>query len=291
MKEKFKNHIRNKKIPYIYVCILLFFVSIFLYAEIVKEKTLGYARAYFLDVGQGDSELFKFPDRTLFLIDGGSWNGKLRPAIESIEGKTKRYIDIVAVTHPEEDHFGGFLDIIDSYDIGAFLWNGRNAEISDSFQELLKKIQEKHIPIGVMREGGNIFGKEWSVNILNPSKERISLETNETSLVLFIESKGMDILITGDIGKKTEEYVLQFIKKKIDILKVAHHGSKYSSSELFLRAIQPMFSVIEVGKNSYGHPAPETLEELKKVNSKIFRTDKLGTIEFRSDGEKIQVIE
>jgi competence protein ComEC len=273
------------------MCGLLFFTSIFLYSEIIKEKTLEYARAYFLDVGQGDSELFLFPDGTSFLIDGGPWNGKLQSAIETANGKTKRYIDAVAITHPEEDHFGGLVDIINSYNIGVFLWNGREAETSDSFKEFLRHIKEKKIPIAIMREGGSVLGKEFSIKILNPSEEMLIKKTNETSLVFLLESKGMDVLVTGDIGKETEEYILQLIKKKIDILKVSHHGSKYSSSELFLRAIQPIFSVIEVGKNSYGHPAPETLKELKEIGSKIFRTDASGTIEFRSDGKKIQVIE
>lgn len=276
--------------PYTWLCLLFCIGSCVLFFEIIHGTRSGYAYAHFLNVGQGDSEFFVFPDGNSMLIDGGPWNGMLRGNIEKSQGKgMSRYIDILAITHPEEDHFGGILDIIDTYDFGVFIWNGREENISESFRELLGKVKEKNIPVVIFKNGSEIIGNEWSVRTLNPNEE-YDKKPNEASLVFLVNSKGLDVLITGDIGKETEEKILENIHKKIDVLKVSHHGSKYSSSKTFLQSILPRFSVIEVGKNSFGHPAGETIQALREVGSEIFRTDEEGNITFESNGEKIRIL-
>lgn len=117
-----------------------------------------------------------------------------------------------------------------------------------------------------------------------------SAELNDTGLVEFINSLGFKILLTADIGAETEKYLAKNFDLNADILKVAHHGSRFSSSEEFLAAVNPKVAVIEVAKrNNYGHPAQGTIQKLKSASAAVFRTDESGQIAAYFDGNKIKV--
>jgi competence protein ComEC len=233
---------------------------------------------YFIDVGQGDSQLIRFSDVDI-LIDGGPINGKLINQLGSILPYTDRYIDLVIMTHPQEDHFGGLIDVFKRYNVGAFLYNGQKGD-SLALADLEKAIMNNSSKVVIMNSGDKIKYKNLLFEtIIDETQE----DLNERSLVMKMSFNDINFLFTGDIGKKVENNIKNVVDN-IDILKVSHHGSKYSSSAQFLNVIKPKISVIEVGKNSYGHPAFETLDKLEKINSKILRTDMLGTI-------KIEVLE
>jgi competence protein ComEC len=217
---------------------------------------------YFIDVGQGDSQLIRFSDVDI-LIDGGPINGKLINQLGSILPYTDRYIDLVIMTHPQEDHFGGLIDVFKRYNVGAFLYNGQKGD-SLALADLEKAIMNNSSKVVIMNSGDKIKYKNLLFEtIIDETQE----DLNERSLVMKMSFNDIKNVVDN-----------------IDILKVSHHGSKYSSSAQFLNVIKPKISVIEVGKNSYGHPAFETLDKLEKINSKILRTDMLGTI-------KIEVLE
>lgn len=233
---------------------------------------------YFIDVGQGDSQLIRFSDVDI-LIDGGPINGKLINQLGSILPYTDRYIDLVIMTHPQEDHFGGLIDVFKRYNVGAFLYNGQKGD-SLALADLEKAIMNNSSKVVIMNSGDKIKYKNLLFEtIIDETQE----DLNERSLVMKMSFNDINFLFTGDIGKKVENNIKNVVDN-IDILKVSHHGSKYSSSAQFLNVIKPKISVIEVGKNSYGHPAFETLDKLETINSKILRTDMLGTI-------KIEVLE
>jgi len=264
----------------------LLVLNIFIWGFIIlREKSFA---GYFFSVGQGDSEMIVLPGNkeARILIDGGP-NFKIISELEKVLPFFSRRIDLVLASHTDGDHIGGLSEVFNRYQVGAFVFNGE--EGGESFENLSKILKEKNIPIIILKEKDKIKYGENFFKVLN-SKEGVR-EKNENSLVLLLEAENKKILFTGDISQKIEEAILEKEKiGEIDILKVAHHGSKYSSGENFISNINPKISIIEVGKNSYGHPTYETLNRLESVKSLIFRTDERGTIKVEADKEgKIKV--
>lgn len=243
---------------------------------------------HFLDVGQGDAALITLSAPTphqppvRILIDGGR-DGRAREALSALEGEPFRYIDLVILSHQDLDHFGGLMQVLDQYDVGAFISNGKEAD-SDRWQELIARIEAKNIPHHTLSEGDRVSFADNTFSVLSPTKElRATATTNEAGLVLSLTSVHptgtTTILFTGDIGHHTEHLLLaNDLPLKADILKVGHHGSKYSSSEAFIHAIAPSISIISVGKNTYGHPAPDVLDILTRAGSAIYTTETHATI-------------
>lgn len=247
---------------------------------------------YFLDVGQGDAILVVSPENIKILTDAG-FNSRVRQNLEKILSPASRYLDLAVISHPQLDHFGGFRELLRSYEFGAFLWNGREAEgeAAAEWQELKTEIQKRGIPLIAVGGGDKIKIGEWQGKIISPDAELVrSGELNDTALVEFWQTPTFNFLLTGDIGAEVEKYLLPKQRQKVDILKVAHHGSKYSSTAEFLNLIQPRLAVISVGRsNRYGHPAPETLKRLRERGATIFRTDENGTVSIIAENNKLRV--
>ncbi|KKW17075.1 MAG: ComE operon protein 3 [Parcubacteria group bacterium GW2011_GWA1_50_14] len=251
----------------------------------------GVPAIYFLDVGQGDSELVVFPGNVKMITDAGP-DQKI---IKSLEGAIpgERYIDLAVVSHVQKDHFGGFNDVLKRYRIGAFIVNGRtDAEAEAEWSALMGEIERQNIPLIVLGAGDAVRFGEARVDILSPDKNWVqSGESNDTGLVEKITLPLLTALFTADAGFEIEKYLLASgIDLRADILKVGHHGSKYSSSEEFLAAVRPAVAAIEVGKNTYGHPAPETLARLARFAGNVFRTDRDGNIKIEIYGRKLKVL-
>jgi len=274
--QKYKNRV-------IIFLIALIALDIFVYWQIfVLNSQKNNLLFYFLEVGQGDSSLIILPNNVKILIDGGPPNGKLLEVLAKILPPHQRYLDLVILTHPERDHFSGFLEILRRYQIGLFIHNGRSNDTLE-FEELKKIITEKKIKTIDLAAGDKIRYQQNIINIISPTKELLkqkNFSNNDTSLVFILEALGVKALFTGDISAEIENKLVGFFKEKgpIDILKVPHHGSKFSSSFQFLSIIQPRLAVIEVGKNPYGHPTSEVINRLKAVGAIIYRTDEDKTI-------------
>ncbi|OGG42947.1 hypothetical protein A3G50_00200 [Candidatus Jorgensenbacteria bacterium RIFCSPLOWO2_12_FULL_42_11] len=272
------------------VVALFLSLDIFVWRTIALTKPSDNLNIYFLSVGQGDSELVILPGGVKILIDAGPDN-KVIGELDSILRPTERYIDLVIVSHPQADHFNGFIDVLKHYQVGAFIHNGR-AGAAQSWKELAQTVKENKIPAVALAAGDKINYLESKLDILSPNENFInSKELNDTVLVALLQSQSAKVLFTGDVGKKIEDYLINKLDFKVDVLKVAHHGSKYSSGREFLAAILPKISVIEVGKNSYGHPTEEVLNRLAAVGAAIYRTDRDGTIKmvFPKKSSEIQV--
>lgn len=235
----------------------------------------GAAEIYFLDVGQGDAQLAVLPDGARVLIDGGPANGMALREIERVSDMFKRRIDVVVLTHPEEDHFGGLIQVLRRIPVGAVITNGFPGK-SAMFPEFERAVAESGAILfeaasgDSVRQGGAVF------RAVSPDASDLprgnAHETNEKSVVLVLDVEETRLLFSGDIGEKTERSLSGKIGR-IDVLKVAHHGSKFSSSEAFLSSLRPKLAFVGVGKNSYGHPAKETLARLSSAGAEIFRTD------------------
>jgi len=264
----------------ILLLIFLFAFDAFLWWQIVfgapfKDRS----DIYFLNVGQGDSELLVLPGNIKVLIDGGP-NKNVIYELEKVLKPTDRYIDLVILTHSEADHLTGLIDVFKRHRVGVFIFNGRLAT-SAAFEELTRIISQRKIPIVILSEGDKIAHLKDKIIVIAPDKNNLKAsKLNDTSLVLKLESQGLSVLFTGDIGNKIEKSLLGKYASdlNVDILKVAHHGSKYSSSPEFLKIAAPKLAIIEVGKNSYGHPTAEVLNRLASIGSQVFRTDLNGTL-------------
>lgn len=243
-------------------------------------------RAYFLDVGQGDSEAMVFPDGAIVMTDAGPTDAVLAALDHALPGT--HYIDLAIITHPQLDHFNGYNFILDHYDVGAFIYNGRDDPGVAEWAALKNKIAAKHISFITLGAGDHIREGEGEIDILSPGSDFLrSAELNDTGIVEMVRVPQFRALFTADIGSAVEDWLVRSGSDlHADVLKIAHHGSKYSSGAVFLRAVQPAVAVIEVGaKNTYGQPGAATLARVaSSTHAEIFRTDQNGTVEiFRQD--------
>lgn len=243
-------------------------------------------KVYFVDVNQGDSTFIVTPKGKTILIDGGGSSytnvGKntLLPYILD-RGYTK--IDIAIISHMDLDHCDGIIYLMDKIKIKTIII-GKQYEESDNYKRFVKLAKEKRIEVKIVEAGENInIERNVNLDILWPdSKNKISENAiNNNSLVFKLKYKKYSILFTGDIEEIAEKAILERYKNMLQstILKVAHHGSKTSTTAEFLKAVKPIYALIGVGKNNkFGHPSENTIKKLKEMKVKIFRTDELGEI-------------
>lgn len=246
-------------------------------------------RLSFLDVGQGDSSLIELPSGVQVLIDGGPDGAKLLESLEAVLPPHDATIDLLVMTHPQTDHFAGFIDLLRRYRVGAFISSGRKADVG-AYHELMKRLTEQAVPMIAVAEGDVIRIGNTALRVLSPSpEERVSGELNDSSVVLLLESPELRALYTGDIGEKTERRLVEAYNLDVEVLKVAHHGSRFSNSEILLAETTPIIATIGVGKNNYGHPAKNILERLSRFAQKIMRTDADGSIQVIPSANTLQV--
>lgn len=269
------------------VAVLVIFDGL-VWHEIIFNRQNQTPEIYFLDVGQGDSELVVLSGNIKVLIDGGP-DKKILENLPAVLSYFDRRIDLVVMSHAQLDHFGGLIEVLKRYQVGAFIWNGIKND-TESFKELQKVIEENKISQIILAENDKIKYKDEIIKIIYPSGDMDPVKSaNDAALVLKFESKNGSALFTADIGKKVEQELAAKYDLTSDVLKVGHHGSKSSSFAGFLGEVNPKISVIEVGKNSYGHPTKEALDRLSDIGSKIFRTDKNGIIKLVLGNNKINV--
>ena len=248
----------------------------------VYFQTLAEPAIYFLNIGQGDSQLISFPSVKI-LIDGGRDQRVLSELDKALPDFDDNIIDLVILTHPDSDHFGGLIEVLKNYKVGAFVSNGQLGK-GKKFKELQKTLVNSNLRAINILTGDKIRYQDYLIRIISPDPVALNRDNkNEASIVLLLEVNGNKVLLTGDIGFETENRLLQEYDLKSDILKVAHHGSRFSSGREFVEQVNPKISIIEVGKNPYGHPHPQVLEILASANSTIYRTDVDGTIKIILD--------
>jgi competence protein ComEC len=281
---------KNRNRLSIFLIVVFAVLDIALWLRVLVPTQNG-PRFYFLDVGQGDSELVILPGGVKVLTDAGPADRQAANQLDMILGDD-RYIDLGVITHPQLDHFGGYLQLLTRYRFGAILINGRSDSPGvDSWTELMKAIEARHIPFIVAGRGDSVNYQKNKISILSPSPAfRSSGELNDTGIVELFNTPPLRALFTADTGFAVEQDLMANFDIRADLLKVGHHGSKYSSSEEFLRAVDPKVAVIEVGlRNRYGHPAPVTLGRLASSTlARVLRTDNLGNIEIFADGQTIK---
>ncbi|MGE5298032.1 MAG: ComEC/Rec2 family competence protein [Acidobacteriaceae bacterium] len=254
----------------------------------------------FFDVGQGDSTFIQTSQGNQILIDGGPKS--VIKQLSSVMPFYDRDLDLVILTHPHQDHINGLIEVLKRYRVKQILLPEVVYDSSD-YKEFLKLAEEKHVSSSYAFEGQRIYFDSSTVfDIYYPPKGELHADSkaeginpkkinpNETSIVGKLSFGKTSFLFTGDIGTKVEELILPKYDLNADVLKVAHQGSKNSTSEDFVEEVTPEYSVISVGQNSYGHPTREIMDRLTQAGSQIFRTDNDGSVIFHSDGKTVERI-
>jgi len=232
-----------------------------------------------IDVGQGDAILLR-DGRAAALVDGGGWrHGDLggRVLLPVLARLGVRRLDAVVASHPDRDHCGGLVDIAGYLAVGqAITGSGVEATSCGRALESLPGVRHRAVVAG-----DRIAVGRWRLHVLHPSGKRGRAGDNDDSLVIVAEAFGRRLLLTGDIELRGERQVLRRAGPDLacDLLKVAHHGSRSSTGERFLESAHPKIAIVSAGvRNSYGHPAPEVLESLRRRGVATFRTDRDGMI-------------
>ncbi len=250
------------------------------------EDTL---RVSFLDVGQGDSIFIETPNGNQILIDGGA-NKKVLRQLRKAMPFYDRFIDVVVATHPDLDHIGGLVSVIERFDTGLVI---KSPVVSgESPEQALNEGTKNEIVVFGVRGSILELDKGVTLEILSPTMEMKNVETNTASIVAKLTYGETSFLLTADAPKSIEEFIIDMGDDiDVDVLKLGHHGSKTSSSLNFLGFTSPEFAVVSAGlDNSYGHPHQEVLDSLTSLNIPVFSTALLGTITFESDGREVVLV-
>ena len=246
----------------------------------------------FFDVGQGDAIFIETPAGYQVLIDGGP-SGVVLDKLAKEMPLGDRTIDLMILTHPEHDHYGGLIEVLEQYQVDNILWTGIVRETAE-FKKWQELIEKEGAEIIIAQEGQRIIFKTAYLEVLHPFKNlegQTSKSVNNTSIVFRLVFQDNSFLFTGDAFKAVEKELIAKNELKVDVLKVGHHGSKTSSAEEFIQAVSPEIAIISCGLgNSYGHPNEEVLAVLEKFAIRILRTDEDGDIKIVGDGKELQII-
>ena len=238
----------------------------------------------FLDVGQADCQLILYKENAVLIDAGNSGDGEY--IVKGLKALGIKKLDYIIGTHVHEDHIGGMSYIIDSFEVGKFYLPYNIKTTTTYYKKLLNSLVQKEIPINEAVIGDKFLIDDLIFEIMSVDNSEPD-NANITSIVLEITYGDLKYLFMGDAEKENEE------SRKwndVDVLKVGHHGSNTSTSQVFLNQVLPEISVISVGEeNSYELPKEKILNRLEKIGTKIYRTDEHGTIQIISDGKTNEV--
>lgn len=228
-------------------------------------------KVYFFDVGQADSMLIQNNGENMLIDAGNNEDGEM--LVNNLKTLGIEKIDYLVGTHPHEDHIGGMDDIINNFSIGKIFMPNVTTN-TKTFEDVIDAAKNKDLQIETPKIGDEftVGNANCGVVYVGADKENLNL----SSIIIKLNYNNLSYLFTGDAEAEIENKI---DVGKINILKVAHHGSDTSSSEKFVKETAPEVAIISVGKdNSYGHPSDEIIKRYEEVGSKIYRTDEVGNI-------------
>ena len=243
------------------------------------ENTLN---VYFIDVGQADSILLENKGHYMLIDAGNNEDGP--KLVNYFNEQDIKEFDYVVGTHAHEDHIGGMDDIIKNFKINNFYMPDA-ITTTKTFEDVLDALEETNVIFQTQKVNQTFNLQDTTITTLSVTADEKNL--NDTSIVLKVKHGTNTFLFMGDASTKIEKNLLNKDIKS-DVLKVGHHGSRYSTSLEFLKKVSPEYAVISVGENNtYKHPHEEILKRLEEQNIQIYRTDKQGTILAKSNGSII----
>ena len=259
-----------------------------------------------LDVGQGDAAFVRFPDNRTLLVDGGVqrtyYDDKRQRLVDYDVGKRIiepyldfrgiRKLDMVMLTHPDVDHGGGLGHILENFEVGRVLGISDLPLKSETHRRLHAIVNANNIPYAFPYAGKIEFTPTATLNLLHPmdaaSTNLLDQDKNDDSLVMKLTYSEVDVLFTGDIGKKAEARLIASGQDlRSEILKVPHHGSRTSSSAAFIAAVEPLYAIFSLGQSSqYQFPHSDVVARYRARGCVQVRTDEFGAITLRTDGKR-----
>lgn len=260
--------------------VLLLVITNFPYLKYEQQNILQIS---VLEVGQGDSILIRSADGKYLLVDGGP-DASVLSRLGQILPVWIREIDYLVITHPDLDHLGGAVEVLARYKIKNLIISDHKS--SSQAYAFLEKLMSNVKSTTKFAGESIVLGCCTVLDFLWPdnSIDRAKLSANDNSLVFQLRYNDFDMLFTGDIEEKIEAEILV---SDIDVLKIAHHGSKTSTSNKLLESTNPEIAIISAGKNNkFNHPHPEVLQRLQDSGIDVYRTDQNNTVHIYSDGKK-----
>ena len=247
------------------------------------ESGVGYEETLYIsyiNVGQGDSILIKLGDCDILIDAGTSSYGSTVSSYLKAQGVDD--IELMINTHPDADHCGGLTKVLGDFVVEQVWISKDTSKTTSAYKDFTSAITKEGLTANQPSKG-TVFTYEYlTLTVLYSEK---GSDSNNSSIVVMVEYGNFRFLFTGDAGDEVEKKLISSgADLNCDVLKVGHHGSKYSSSAAFLSAVDAEYGVICVGSNSYGHPTSETLARLSSAGITVYRTDKNGNVVFSTDG-------
>ena len=243
----------------------------------------------FLDIGQGDAIYIETPDNYDVLIDGGPGNSVLRALGTEMDFFDKT-LDLVIATHPDLDHIGGLVDVLERFRVKHVLvtTNRNDTPAATAFLSAISEENAQQIQV----EAGQLLrlGDSVYLEVLSPTGDETNWETNNASIVARLVYGDTAVMLTGDASLKIENYLAERYGSQLqsDVLKLGHHGSKTSTSDSWLTTVDPQHVVVSAGlDNRYGHPHQEVMARVFARAIKTSHTGIDGTVTFYSDGQTV----
>lgn len=285
-----KKKIKTRAVVFIILMINILLIYFWLFFNISNNLEV-----IFLDVGQGDSVLIKTPFGQNILIDGGPGSKVINELNEELAW-FDRFIDLVIVTHPDNDHIGGLIPVLERFAVGKVIYTGvmHESPVYDEFKVILK---EKDVDVNIINGPEEIkFGKNCNLNIIFPVRSFVGLGVdvvNNSSIVAMLNCAQKKFLLAGDIEEEVEsELVEKGLELSADVYKASHHGSDTSNIQSFLELVKPEIVVIQVGAdNTFGHPSLRVIKRFERVGAKVYRNDLDGVIRFEVVEGELELVE
>lgn len=245
----------------------------------------GELLVHFIDVGQGDATLLQGPDFTVLIDAGRHDQNDVVPYLKSVNVKS---IDLLILTHPHADHIGQAVNVLKSFKVDE-VWMPGSEHTSRTYEELLDIILESDVSYNEPRAGERYRIGSLDIMVLHPDK--LIGDLNEDSIAVKAKYGDVKFVFTGDAEKRSEETMVKSGRDlRADILHIGHHGSNTSSTQAFLKAVNPDVAIYSAGEgNPYGHPHEEVIQRLLDMKIKVYGTDVHGTIIVKTDGRTYDI--
>ncbi|RDW20856.1 competence protein [Oceanobacillus arenosus] len=276
------------KIKYLFIFLMTIIILFIQMPFQLHSDAQAEMQVHFIDVGQGDSILIQTPSNKTILIDGGSpKEGK--KVVAYLNNLGINQIDLLIATHPDVDHIGGLKEVMKKMKVIQILDSGK-FHFTNTYTNYVMEIHKQRIPMSVAKVNEQIkLDPEVNIKVLNADGKGKS--NNQASIVLSVSYKAIDFLLMGDSEVEQEKTLLSRQNLESEIIKVAHHGSKTSTSLRFLEEVNPQVAILtyRVG-NDYGHPVERVIDNLNRIDAQIYSTGVFGNIRIITNGENYMII-
>jgi len=257
--------------------------------SLTTTQSSPYFEIHFLDVGQGDAVLIQTPDGYEVLIDGGKSSAVLQQ-LANEQSWNDRALDVVIATHPDTDHVGGLVDVLQRYQVDLIIQTQAEGD-SPAAAAFLAAATAENATVEYALAGQVIqIGASTTIEVLSPASETTNWASNAASVVVRVVYGDTAFMLTGDAPAGVEDYLVGAYGADLqsNVLKLGHHGSKTSTSELFLDTVQPQYAVVSASlDNSYGHPDQSVMQRVFAREIQTSHTGTDGTVTFYSDGQRV----